>query len=64
MSVPRERRAARLFGALALVVLSGAAPSAASSPPLLEAPPGLHLETGSIARQPIVAVGRSVEVDG
>ena len=26
--------------------------------------PGLHLEAGSVARQPIVAVGRGVEVAG
>jgi hypothetical protein len=64
MIVPRERRATRLAGALAAALLSVVAPAAASTSARLEAPPGLHLEAGSIARQPIVAVGRSVEVEG
>jgi hypothetical protein len=34
-----------------------------ASAPALE-PPGLHLEAGSIARQPIVAVGRDAVIDG
>ena len=49
------------------LTLLGLLPSTLLSLPVpLEAPPlpGLTLEAGSLARQPIVAVGRNVEIDG
>ncbi|MEO8274664.1 MAG: polymer-forming cytoskeletal protein [Thermoanaerobaculia bacterium] len=54
---------------ISLALLPGAQSAlAAASPPAAaaEAPPlpGLRLEAGSIARQPIVAVGRGVEIEG
>jgi hypothetical protein len=61
--------AGRLSGAaLFLLVLApanahAAATAAAASPAAADLP-GLRLEQGSVARQPIVAVGRGVEVDG
>lgn len=62
----RERRvprAARFW--FVGVTLSGFGVAAAFAATLEPAPlPGLRLEAGSIARQPIVAVGRNVEIDG
>lgn len=56
----RRWRKAGFCALLVSVAPSGA--QAEATPALV--PPGLHLEAGSIARQPIVAVGRDVEVDG
>jgi len=54
-----------LFGGAALLLsLPLAAAASAVEPAESAAPAGLHLEAGSVARQPIVAVGRGVEVDG
>lgn len=54
-----------LLGA-ALLLSSPLRANSAGAPAELDtaAPPGLHLEAGSVARQPIVAVGRGVEVAG
>ena len=46
------------------VAASVAIPVAAANAVEPSALPGLRLEAGSVARQPIVAVGRGVEVDG
>lgn len=56
----RAPRGARLpFALLGLcLALPGALAAAALEPP------GLHLEAGSIARQPIVAIGRDAVIDG
>lgn len=51
-----------LLGAALLVASPGRAVAAEADPAL--PPPGLHLDAGSVARQPIVAVGRGVDVDG
>ena len=55
-SLPRSATAATLAVAPAT--------AGAARPPEPPALPGLRLEAGSVARQPIVAVGRDVEVDG
>jgi len=60
------RVARRLVGAAAFLLLPLCAPHFASVAGAVEpaAQPGLRLEAGSVARQPIVAVGRGVEIDG
>lgn len=61
--VRRSCRSAVL--SLAVLLAVGAATAArASSDSESGLGPGLRLEAGSVARQPIVAVGRGVEVDG
>lgn len=68
MSCDRGASFRGIVAALLTVVASALAPAAVCARPgpgpAPSAPPGLHLEKGSIARQPIVAVGRSIEVDG
>lgn len=66
-----KRVVGRLSGAWLALGLSMLVPTTASfahfeSPmnATSESLPGLHLESGSIARQPIVAVGRGVDIDG
>lgn len=60
------RVARRLMGAAALLFVPLFALLFASVVGAVEpaAQPGLRLEAGSVARQPIVAVGRGVEIDG
>ncbi len=48
----------------AALLLTSPTPASASDSPESAAQPGLRLEAGSVARQPIVAVGRGVEVAG
>ena len=52
----------RLSGAVAALLALLFAPAAGAADSA--APPGLHLAAGSVARQPIVAVGRGVVIDG
>jgi hypothetical protein len=60
--------ARRLLGAALLLSLSCPPPPATAAVPASPAAPadvpGLHLEAGSVARRPIVAVGRGVEIEG
>ncbi len=51
-----------LVGHLVAPRLAGATSAAGAAEPAAQ--PGLRLEKGSVARQPIVAVGRGIEVDG
>lgn len=48
----------------AALLLTSPTPAAAADSPESAVQPGLRLEAGSVARQPIVAVGRGVEVAG
>ncbi len=48
----------------AALLLSSPTPASAADSPESAVQPGLRLEAGSVARQPIVAVGRGVEVAG
>src|SRR5262245_9126709 len=54
-----RRRTAPRFAFFATIAFA-----AAGAPAGALGPPGLHLEAGSIARQPIVAIGRDALIEG